>query len=123
MRPCPLGGRLRDRPAAATELSFLSSFGDISTWMWDRCTHMQQSPYLIHSVANRGPADNFALESRGVKAMRSFVHATRLSAFLLLASTASGAFSQEWNFHVTADGRSIGTHTFKVSGDTHSRSV
>jgi hypothetical protein len=55
--------------------------------------------------------------------MPLFVHATRVSAFLLLVSTASGAFSQEWNFHVTADGRSIGTHSFKVSGDAQSRSV
>jgi Family of unknown function (DUF6134) len=33
------------------------------------------------------------------------------------------AQSQEWNFHVTADGRSIGTHSFKVSGAAQNRNI
>ena len=51
------------------------------------------------------------------------VHAARVSAVLLLAAASPAARSQEWSFHVTADGRSIGTHTFKVSGDAQNRSV
>jgi hypothetical protein len=40
---------------------------------------------------------------------------------LMLISTPG--FSQEWKFHVTADGFSIGTHTFKVTGDADNRKV
>lgn len=50
-------------------------------------------------------------------------HASRVSAMLLLASAPMAARSQEWKFQVTADGHSIGTHTFKVSGDGPNRNV
>ena len=43
------------------------------------------------------------------------------AALLMLISTP--ALAEEWNFHVTADGRSIGTHRFKVTGDADNRSV
>jgi hypothetical protein len=43
------------------------------------------------------------------------------AALLMLASTQ--ACAQEWIFHVTADGRSIGTHTFKVTGSADNRQV
>jgi len=49
--------------------------------------------------------------------MPLFVYA----ALLMLISTP--ALAEEWNFHVTADGRSIGTHRFKVTGDADNRSV
>jgi hypothetical protein len=55
--------------------------------------------------------------------MSLMVHATGVSALLLLASASTAALSQEWNFHVIADGHSIGTHTFKVSGDAQNRSI
>jgi hypothetical protein len=55
--------------------------------------------------------------------MSLLVHATCVSAMLLFASASIAAHSQEWNFHVTADGHSIGTHTFKVSGDAQNRNV
>lgn len=51
------------------------------------------------------------------------VHAACVSAVLLLAAASPAALSQEWSFHVSADGRSIGTHTFKVSGDAQNRNV
>jgi hypothetical protein len=43
------------------------------------------------------------------------------AALLMLVSNT--ALSQEWRFHVTADGRSIGTHTFKVTGNAENRQV
>lgn len=51
------------------------------------------------------------------------VHATRLSLAVYLAMTATAVESQEWSFHVTADGRSIGTHIFKVSGAAADRNI
>jgi hypothetical protein len=43
------------------------------------------------------------------------------AALLMLISTP--ALAREWNFHVSADGRSIGTHWFKVTGDAQNRQV
>ena len=42
---------------------------------------------------------------------------------LAAAVTSAADSSREWHFHVTADGRSIGTHTFKVTGDPDNRTV
>jgi hypothetical protein len=43
------------------------------------------------------------------------------AALLLLVSTT--AFARECVFHVTADGRSIGTHRFEVTGNAQHRQV
>ncbi len=55
--------------------------------------------------------------------MSLVVHTAGVSVLVLLASVSTAARSQEWIFHVTADGHSIGTHSFKVTGDGHERNV
>lgn len=42
---------------------------------------------------------------------------------LILLPASAPALAQEWHFKVSADGRPIGTHDFKVTGDADGRSV